>query len=84
MLHTHSIKFLIFLSESQFFRILWENIARTFSEDEQRMLFQKYGDIRSGQRIINHAEFCKEIDPKFNGQLVGQAPETQLKPVPEL
>ena len=48
------------------------------------MLFQKYGDVRSGQKIINYAVFCKEIDPRFNGKLVGQAPASQLQPVPEL
>lgn len=52
------------LPETQFFRVLWENLGVKLSEEQQNALAVKYDFKGNGQ--VNYRKFCDVINRPFN------------------
>ena len=70
------------LSESQFFRVLWENLCLKFTDEEQQSISNKYNVKNDGR--INYKQFCEIIDTPFNPHNFQNPPDYQKVEAPEL
>ncbi len=61
--------------ETQFFRVLWENLGVKLSDEEQGRIIQKY-DIKKDGRL-NYKEFCDVILTPFNSNDMKHDPASQ-------
>lgn len=73
---------LFFFSESQFFRVLSENLGFTYNDEEQCALASKY-DLKKDGRV-NYRLFCDNIDKPFNPNDLSGEPSAQQEPAKEL
>jgi len=70
-----------YVTETQFFRVLWENLGIKLTDEQQRSLAEKYGFRRDGR--MNYRHFCETIDQPFNPNNLKLDPKQQSNPVPE-
>ena len=62
-------------SETQFFRVLWENLGIKLEGPQQVLLKQKYDLKRDGR--LNYRAFCDFINKPFNPNDLGTHPAQQ-------
>ena len=70
------------IPETQFFRVLWENLSLKLDDEEQRILAEKYDLKRDGR--LNYRAFCNVIERPFNPNNLTCPPGEQRIEVPEL
>ena len=63
------------LPETQFFRVLWENLGIKLSEAQIEVLRSKY-DLKKDGRM-NYRMFCEIINQPFNPRNLAEDPSTQ-------
>ena len=71
-----------FLAETQFVRVLWENLGVKLNDGQMQSLRQKY-DLK-GEGRMNYRLFCEIINQPFNPNTVGVNPANQKIEAPEL
>ena len=72
----------ILFAESQFFRVLWENLCLKFTDEEQQLLANKY-KTKNDERI-HYKQFCEVVDKPFNPHNFQSPPQDQNVEAPEL
>ena len=70
------------VSESQFFRVLWENMDIKLTDEEQQILAQRYNVKRDGR--VNWRLFCESINQPFDPHDVNRPPVEQKRDAKEL
>lgn len=73
---------LLFLSEQQFFRCLWQTLGLKLDSEQEAYIRQKYDFLRNGR--LNYKQFCEEIDRNFNPNDLTRDPAVQRVAAPEL
>ena len=73
---------LLFLSEQQFFRCLWQTLGLKLDCEQETYIRQKYDFLRNGR--LNYKQFCEEIDRNFNPNDLTRDPAVQRVAAPEL
>lgn len=73
---------LLFLSEQQFFRCLWQTLGLKLDCEQEAYIRQKYDFLRNGR--LNYKQFCEEIDRNFNPNDLTRDPAVQRVAAPEL
>ena len=69
-------------TESQFFRILWENLGVKLNEDQEKMVAAKY--MFKGDGNVNYRTFCKVISQPFKADDLTRPPDVQKVDAKEL
>ncbi|KAK2184430.1 hypothetical protein NP493_266g02009 [Ridgeia piscesae] len=64
-----------YVTESQFFRILWENLGVKLNEDQEKMVAAKY--MFKGDGNVNYRTFCKVISQPFKADDLTRPPDVQ-------
>lgn len=67
-----------FVTDSQFFRVLWQNVGIKLTEDEEEILKDCYG-----RGNFNYREFCKNIEKSVDPNVMNVNPNKQVYDYPE-
>jgi len=70
------------IKETQFFRVLWENLGIKLTSQQQQILAAKYRPKKDGE--VNYKLFCDVISQPFDPNNLQMDPDTQKIETTEL
>ncbi|CAH1794695.1 unnamed protein product [Owenia fusiformis] len=65
------------VTETQFFRVLWQNLEVKLTNEQEALLAQKYKLKRNGTEYMNYKAFCDVIERPFDAGDMSMNPVTQ-------
>ena len=77
-----SFNYILPVAETQFFRVLWENLGIKLTPEQQQILAGKYRLKKNGQ--VNYRLFCDVISQPFDPNNVWVDPNSQKVETSEL
>ena len=72
----------LYFAETQFSRVLWENLGIKLTPEQQQLLANKYDLKRDGR--LNYRLFCDVINKPFQPNDLSNDPVVQKVEAPEL